>query len=74
VIAVGAVLLILGIALSVASWVAVLRLGPRPLGNDEQWELARRRGFLISYPAALLIGAGIIALYLSGGLNFLPKM
>lgn len=70
-IAVGAVLLILGVALSIASWVAVLRLGPRPQGNDEPWEVARRRGFLISYPASLLVGAGIIILYFSGGLGFL---
>lgn len=72
-IAVGVILLILGVALSAGAWVAVLRLGPRPSGRDEQWELARRRGLLISYPAALLIGAGIIALYLSGALSFLPK-
>lgn len=70
---VGVILLVLGIALSVTSWAAVLRVGPRPPENDEQWELARRRRFLISYPAALLVGAGIIALYLSGGLSFLPK-
>lgn len=72
-IAVGVILLILGLALSIASWVAVLRLGPRPPGNDEPWELARRRGFLISYPATLVVGAGIIVLYFSGGLDFLLK-
>lgn len=72
-IALGVVLLILGLALSSTSWTAVHRLGPRAAGNDETWELARRKGFLLSYPAALLIGSGIIVLYFVGGLNFLLK-
>jgi hypothetical protein len=69
----GIVLLILGLACSVTSWIAILRLGPRPVGNDEAWELSRRRGLFISYPAGLFIAAGIIILYFSGGLGFLMK-
>lgn len=69
----GIVLLVCGLALSTASWVAVLRLGRRPAENDEAWELARRQGFLISYPAAAFIAAGIFVLYFSGALGFLTR-
>jgi hypothetical protein len=68
VIALGIALLGLGLACGLVSLVALVRDGPRPPDDDEAWELSRNRAFFISYPAGLLIGAGVIILYLFGRL------
>jgi hypothetical protein len=63
--ALGIAVLILGLACVLPSWIAVIRLGSRPMGHDEAWELSRKRAFLASYPAALLIAVGTIILFFS---------
>lgn len=65
----GSILLVLGLACSLVSWVALLGPRVRHSESDNGRWLSPRRGLLLSYLAAVLIVTGIFILASSGALQ-----